>query len=164
MEEVETNNAQQEETPAEETKQEEAAPQEAPAPQDETPTEEVPRLTLAQLLESDADYQAEYNAAMQAREDSIRVDMALENALNQSGARNHKAVLALIERDKIKVRDGKVTGLQEQMDALRKSDPYLFHDNGGKPYFGSSSSGGNPGSSDDATVRARYKNNPWYHG
>lgn len=96
--------------------------------------------------------------------DAMRVDWALSAALKQAGARNDRAVLALIDREKIKVEGENVTGVAEQLEALRESDPYLFYNNGGRPYFSTSSSGGNPDSSDDAIVAARYKNNPFYHG
>lgn len=145
------------------------------AQEPETAPSEPPRPTLSELLAQDADYQSQYDQLLSAqreawqaesnqRLDGIRIDMALETAMEKAGARNSRAVMALIDREQISVKDGVVSGVGEQLEALKQSDPYLFADNGGKPYFGAPSSGGNPGSSDEAVIARRYKNNPWYHG
>lgn len=146
-------------------------PPNAPPAREETPA----APTLSELLSRNADYQSQYEAMLSEqrtqweteasqRIDTMRVEWALSAALKQAGARNDRAVLALIDRDKIKVEGETVTGVAEQLEALQKSDPYLFQDNGGRPYFSTSTSGGTPGGRDDAIVAARYRNNPFYHG
>lgn len=146
--------------------------------QPETPTEEQAqpvKPTLSELLAQDEGYKSEYEQLLNAqretwqaesdrRVDALRIEMALDTAMEKAGARNSRAVMALIDREQISVKDGVVSGVGEQLEALKQSDPYLFADNGGKPYFGAPSSGGNPGSSDEAVIARRYKNNPWYHG
>lgn len=88
--------------------------------------------------------------------DELRFSHALENALTGAKARNVKAVRALLETDKIKLcKDGTVSGLTEQLKAIKKDNAYLFEDEKQetKPSFlgGSGSSGG---SADDNSIRA----------
>ena len=47
-------------------------------------------------------------------------------AINKSGARNEKAILALLDLEEVKVNDDGVQGLKEQIDAIKESDSYLF--------------------------------------
>ena len=60
---------------------------------------------------------------------------AVDIALIKSGARNPKAVSALLDAEKIELGDDGVKGLDEQLEALKVSEPYLFQssDNGGQP-------------------------------
>lgn len=51
---------------------------------------------------------------------------AIELALRDAGARNTKAVGALLDQDTIKYADGKLTGLEEQLKAVQKDNDYLF--------------------------------------
>lgn len=46
--------------------------------------------------------------------------------LRADGARNPDMLLRMLDLDKIEVKDGKINGLKEQTDPLKKSDPYLF--------------------------------------
>lgn len=88
--------------------------------------------------------------------DELRFSHALENALTGAKARNVKAVRALLETDKIKLcKDGTISGLTEQLDALKKDNGYLFEDEKQEPmpsFLGSS--GGPGGTADDNSVRA----------
>jgi len=57
----------------------------------------------------------------------IRLEGAVDIALMGAKVKNAKAVKALLNMDNVKLGDdGKLTGLDEQLDALRKSDEYLF--------------------------------------
>ena len=47
-------------------------------------------------------------------------------AINKSGARNEKAILALLDLEEVKVNDDGVQGLKEQIDSIKESDNYLF--------------------------------------
>ncbi len=47
-------------------------------------------------------------------------------AINKSGARNEKAILALLDLEEVKVNDDGVQGLKEQLETLKESDNYLF--------------------------------------
>lgn len=175
MEDETIHTTEQEQAPPVEEPTQETPPQPEPPPKAQPEPEPPAVPTLAELLAGNADYQSQYDTMLDqqktqwenesnARMDALRVDWTLAAALKEAGARNDKAVLALIDRDKIKVEGETVTGVTEQLEALRKSDPYLFHNNGGRPYFSTGSTGGNPGTGDDAVVASRYKNNPFYHG
>ena len=58
----------------------------------------------------------------------LKIDSAVELALGEAKAKNKTAVRALLaDLDKAEIaEDGTVKGLNEQLTALRKSDPYLF--------------------------------------
>lgn len=58
----------------------------------------------------------------------LNFNHSLENKLRDSGARNIKAVRALLESDNLKFNDedNEVIGLQDQLEKLRESDSYLF--------------------------------------
>lgn len=56
----------------------------------------------------------------------IRTDSAVEIALMKAKAKNPKAARALLDESKIKLDGDKVLGLDDQLEALKKSDAYLF--------------------------------------
>lgn len=51
--------------------------------------------------------------------------MAMD-ALRDRRARNPKAVLSMLDMSKVTEKDGKLDGLDDQLDALQKSDGYMF--------------------------------------
>lgn len=51
---------------------------------------------------------------------------AMKEALTGAKARNHKALESLLNKETIKLEDGSLTGLEEQLKALKESDAYLF--------------------------------------
>ena len=53
-------------------------------------------------------------------------DFALERALTNAQAKNPKAVRALLDTESIKLDGDKLLGLEEQLNALKESDSYLF--------------------------------------
>ena len=57
----------------------------------------------------------------------IRLDNAIDSALGGSGAKNINVVRGALDLAKVKLGpDGKLSGLDEQIAALQKSDAYLF--------------------------------------
>lgn len=60
-------------------------------------------------------------------------DFALERSLNKAKAKNPKAVRALLETENIKLDGDKLIGLDDQLKAIKESDPYLFEDEDNKP-------------------------------
>ena len=106
-----------------------AAPAPQPAPQP-APVPEA-RYTQAQL---DAAVQKavaarvkELNAAHAQEMEDRELDYALRGAVTD--AQDADLVLGLLDRGKLKRKDGKVEGLDEQLQALRKSKPFLFVQN-----------------------------------
>ena len=74
---------------------------------------------------------------------ALKLDYEISRALTAAGARNDKAVKALLDDAQIKLEDGKVIGLDEQLEKLRADNGYLFNDSGIKPQpkFAGKSSG-----------------------
>ncbi|UZT28562.1 putative minor structural protein [Bacillus phage vB_BceS_LY5] len=66
---------------------------------------------------------AEEYAATLAKKD---YDHALSKALSGTKAKNVKALTALLDLDKVKLEGESLTGLDEQINALKESDAYLF--------------------------------------
>lgn len=70
---------------------------------------------------------AEQQKAHKAEMAQLKLDNAIDNALAAAGAKNLKAVRALLDLDKLQLDgDGKLQGWPEQLEALQKSDGYLF--------------------------------------
>lgn len=75
----------------------------------------------------------EQKKAHEAEMKQLRFDNAVETALTAAGAKNSKALKALLDLEKISLDDnGKLLGFNEQIKGLQKSDGYLFmeKDNG----------------------------------
>lgn len=62
----------------------------------------------------------------------IQRESALNSLLVESKVKNPKAVAALLDDEKIVFKEGELSGAKEQIEALQKSDAYLF-DMGTKP-------------------------------
>ena len=57
----------------------------------------------------------------------LKLDNAVEIALSGAKAKNGKAVKAMLDMSKVKMgEDGKLSGFDEQIEALKKSDGYMF--------------------------------------
>lgn len=56
----------------------------------------------------------------------IQRESALNTLLTESKVKNPKAVAALLDNDTIVFKDGQLSGAKEQIEALQKSDAYLF--------------------------------------
>lgn len=77
----------------------------------------------------------------------LKLDNAIDAALTAAGAKNSKAVKALLDMSKVKLgEDGKLSGWDEQISAVQKSDSYLFN---AKQPANKGIKGFNPGKSDD---------------
>lgn len=79
----------------------------------------------------------------------MQLDFAIEKALTTAKAKNAKAVKALLDMEKVKLDGEQLLGLDDQLKALKESDPYLF----GEP--GKVGSGTNPPGAGNTEV------NPW---
>ncbi len=55
-----------------------------------------------------------------------KFDFALEQALLAAKPRNIKALLPFLDKEKLSMKDGKITGLEEQLDALRMDADTAF--------------------------------------
>lgn len=83
---------------------------------------------LKKQIETMKQQNADQEKAHKAELAQLRLDNAMDAALTVAGAKNGKAVKALIDVSKVKLgEDGKLTGWDEQIKAVQKSDSYLFH-------------------------------------
>jgi len=78
------------------------------------------------LRQQIADAQKKYNDDIA----KLHLDNAIDLALEKARARNGKAVRALLDMDKIEYKDGKLSGLDDQLAELQKSQAWAFD---GKP-------------------------------
>lgn len=78
---------------------------------------------ISDLQKQNADQQRAHDEEL-AR---LKLDNAVEIALSGAKARNGKAVRAMLDMSKVKIsEDGKLSGFDEQIEALKKSDSYMF--------------------------------------
>lgn len=61
----------------------------------------------------------------------IRCASALERELDRAGVRNRGLVAKIIDMSAVTVDEDGVSGISEQISALRESDPYLFESKAG---------------------------------
>lgn len=60
----------------------------------------------------------------------IGLTYRIKDALRGMNARNADVVMPLLKMDSISEQDGKLVGLDEQVEAIKKTDGYLFTDSG----------------------------------
>lgn len=102
-------------------------------------TDNAELTTKIQELQSENEkVVTEYEAKLTQKE----FDYALDGALRDAKAKNPKAVKALLDIQAVKLADGKIEGLEDQLKALRTSDDYLFEADGIKGRTPANPSGG----------------------
>lgn len=91
---------------------------------------------LKKQIETLQQENANQKKAHDAEMTQLRLDNAIDAALTAAGAKNIKAVRALIDTSKVKVGgDGKLTGFDDLLSAVQKSDSYLFTEKQQKQNF-----------------------------
>lgn len=116
--------------------------------------------TIKQLQEDNKATAAKYQNDLAAKEKGFKI----EGALRDAKAKNVKAVLSLIDTEKVSVqKDGTLDGLTDQIEAVKKSDSYLFDaENAGQPIkfggnFGNGDNNNGAGKDDIASrIAARF--------
>ena len=92
--------------------------------------------TLKKQIEAMKQQNAEQEKAHKAELAQIKLDNAIDTALTAAGAKNTKAVKALLDVSKVKLgEDGRLSGWEEQLTAVQKSDSYLFTEKQAKNNF-----------------------------
>ncbi|MDY8105901.1 phage scaffolding protein [Pediococcus pentosaceus] len=87
----------------------------------------------------------ESNAIYEAKIATINKNNKIDLALRDAGARNPKAVRALLDESKVSVDGDNIIGLADQLKSLEDSDSYLFQSKDDKPNQGiHATAGGNP--------------------
>lgn len=92
---------------------------------------------IKELQDVNTQTKEEYEDKLSERDFSYK----LESELRSAKAKNIKAVQALLDREVITLNEDKFTGLEDQLKALKESDPYLFEEeasmtSGGTGNFG----------------------------
>ena len=91
---------------------------------------------LKKQIETLQQENANQKKAHEAEMTQLRLDNAIDTALTAAGAKNIKAVRALLDTSKVKVgEDGKLTGFDDLLSAVQKSDSYLFAEKQQKQNF-----------------------------
>ena len=88
---------------------------------------------LTELEEQNKNTKTEYEAKMA----ELKKNTAIDLFLSKQKAKNVKAVKALLDMGKVSLDGENLIGLEEQLKALKESDPYLFGD--AKPKVGGGS-------------------------
>lgn len=95
---------------------------------------------------SQADYEAkkkEIEDNSKAEIEKVRLESKIDLAINNAKAKNVKSVKANLDLNKIKLDGDKLLGFDDQIEALKKSDAYLF-DMDNPINKGVENNGGNP--------------------
>ena len=86
-------------------------------------------LDIEGVKQKAAEWEQKYNQAAEnsAREiEQLKFDFALDKELTKAQARNPKAVKALLDRDALKYDKGKIIGLEEQLETIKKKEDSAF--------------------------------------
>lgn len=62
--------------------------------------------------------------------EKVKFDFKLEAKMKEVGAKNIKAIKALIDMEQVKLEDGELVGFDTQIETLKESDSYLFEEVG----------------------------------
>ena len=102
-------------------------------------TKQIDEMKAAQV-KRDEEYTAQIH--------KMEVDGIVERTLMTFKAKNGKAVRALLDLEDVKLKDGTIKGLDDQLTKLKESDPYLFESESkpsgvtpGEPHGGQGSTG-----------------------
>lgn len=102
-------------------------------------TKQIDEMKAAQV-KRDEEYTAQIH--------KMEVDGIVERTLMTFKAKNGKAVRALLDLKDVKLKDGTIKGLDDQLTKLKESDPYLFESDSkptgvtpGEPHGGQGSTG-----------------------
>jgi hypothetical protein len=97
-----------------------------------------PNITEEQFKELEKIETEAYEKGKKSAEEIFKkseFEKLLNEEIKLSGAKNEKAVKALLELDKIGLNEGKLSGFAEQIAELKKNCAYLFNSDDKKPQF-----------------------------
>lgn len=98
------------------------------------------------LQKSVSDWEKKYNDDIR----KLNFEHSLDGALSKAKAKNLKAVKSMLDVDKLTLtKAGNIDGLDEQLEALKKSDGYMFDSDTPAPRISSQTVGGINTVSDD---------------
>lgn len=94
------------------------------------------------------DLETKYQAELAEAKKEGLIDLAL----SKSGARNEKMLRALIDTGKVEVKDGALTGLDDQITQIKKDNGFLFEVEKEEVKLGGEHQGGTPGSKPEGVL------------
>jgi hypothetical protein len=93
-------------------------------------------------------------AAHQKEQEDREFNSVLEAAITDAKGKNAKAIMALMDLDKMRGSKNQEKDIKAALDAMRNESGYLFDDNGGNPQFTTSNgNGGNNGGGGNTTMK-----------
>lgn len=118
--------------------------------------EEFKDLDVDGIKKAAAEYKAKFEEAeKKAKSDmeALQFDYALTDALGAAKARNAKAVKALLDAESLRLKDGEIVGLKDQLEKIKAENDYLFESEETTPRI-VAPTGATAPISDDAAIRA----------
>ena len=91
-------------------------------------------------------------AAHQKEQEEREFNSILENAITDAKGKNAKAIMALLDMEKLRSSRNQEKDIKAELDSLRTDSGYLFEDNGGDPKFTDPKGNGGTGGG-NATVK-----------
>ena len=119
--------------------------------------EEFGKLDYEGLKKTADDYKEKLAAAQKesaAKLEKMQFDHILEGKLSERKPRNAVAVKALLNMDGLKLSNGEIVGLTEQLDKIAKENDFLFESSEPVPKYMGPTGGGSGGQADDSAARA----------
>ena len=77
-------------------------------------------------LEEDKEKLTKEIETMKKEASEKEFNSALDSALKEFNSKNDKLVKALLDREKITLKDGKLEGIKEQLEEIKKENDFLF--------------------------------------
>lgn len=74
-------------------------------------------------------------AAHQKEQEDREFNSVLETSITDAKGKNAKAIMALLDLDKLRGSKNQEKDIKAALDAMRTENGYLFDDNGGNPHF-----------------------------
>lgn len=93
--------------------------------------------SLSLLSEIESALSAEYERGLREGQNQLeefKFNQAVAEILSDTDAKNPEVLKALIDFNSVSFENGEITGLSEQIDAIRQENPFLF-DDGSAPKF-----------------------------
>lgn len=89
-------------------------------------------------------------------------DGLIDLALSKAGAKNEKMLRALIDMEKVSVKDGALEGLKDQIETIKKDNGFLFEPEKKEVNLGGEHQGGTPGSKPEGVLSIYDAVNEYY--
>lgn len=86
----------------------------------------VTKIESFKSLETEKEKLTKEIETMKKEASEKEFNSALDSALKEFNSKNDKLVKALLDREKITLKDGKLEGIKEQLEEIKKENDFLF--------------------------------------